>query len=724
MPGSRARVNRGSVILFRGSADPVQRSQQARWSIGKGARVHGVICRWSMNLKSSDGLAELGSAAGSGRGVSARGLASLGEHSLEASLLLTAYNLLVVERSDQILLGRGPFLQRAVLLSWEKAAFCMGALLETMVMVASLSLLLSYCFRRFRRIPAWAPTAVVSAGYAMVVTAQYRVLQYFKDGIDLEIIRNLGGGQLSSSLHYVRTEVGAILPLLIGVAIGVPIGIYFLHRFVIRGALLQGAASRWCSPRRVIAGNLAVLGLVVTCAVTDPDLNLVLQYVPAHYVYAAMANRLTDFDGDGWGLLSTPRDFAPFDATRHPYAVEVPGNGVDEDGVAGDLPVAAVDEYRQREKGLADWDAAKMAPRNVVLVVLETARADLLAADSDGTPVMPVLRGLPGHRLPMFSNSGYTATSLIAMMTGALCDEDRPSLVQRFRMLGYQTGVFSGQNESFGKTDERSHFDQADILVDARSFAKNQRMYTSTAAGAIAIPTSEVNAVFQKWCGARDRSRPFFAYLNWQEMHFPYYHENGPRPLLQNPIPREEIVPKNSDWLRRTYQNAARGVDHSVAELVRILRDQGAFDQTVILVLGDHGEELFENGRLGHGTNVSVEQNAALCKLIHSPWQPPAAPMGSVDVTTILYNSLVRSQADALPLPGSVLCYTGNVRQPREIGMITSNGLLKYDFRQNRWFSQAKAGQAPRLATGDNRVVWAWESLMVLQQAVKNDSRH
>ena len=98
---------------------------------------------------------------------------------------------------------------------------------------------------------------------------------------------------------------------------------------------------------------------------------------------------------------------------------------------------------------------------------------------------MPVLSSLPGERLVMFSHAGYTVPSLCAMFSGTVDEREVGiSLVDRFRELGYQTAVFSGQYEGFGEISARTHMNRVDVFVDASSFPKEQRMYASTAASA------------------------------------------------------------------------------------------------------------------------------------------------------------------------------------------------------------------------------------------------
>ena len=50
-----------------------------------------------------------------------------------------------------------------------------------------------------------------------------------------------------------------------------------------------------------------------------------------------LLQQVTDFDRDGYGPLTIPSDPDGFDANINPYALDFPGNQIDEDGLAGYL---------------------------------------------------------------------------------------------------------------------------------------------------------------------------------------------------------------------------------------------------------------------------------------------------------------------------------------------------------------------------------------------------
>lgn len=80
------------------------------------------------------------------------------------------------------------------------------------------------------------------------------------------------------------------------------------------------------------------------------------------------------------------------------------------------------------------------------------------------------------------------------------------------------------------------------------------------------------------------------------------------------------IIPPAEDIerLRAIYDSAISYHDERLGELVAALQRLGIYDQTMIIVTADHGEELFEDGRCGHGGSLR-ETLVRVPLLIHYP---------------------------------------------------------------------------------------------------------
>jgi Sulfatase len=601
------------------------------------------------------------------------------------------FNLALVERKSRVLLSRGPFLLEQPLQWWEKilfVGFFAGAIL---LLVTTASAALWWVIRRLMGVQAWwmAKLTVlpVALAYFAAVTVQYKVVQYFRDGLNLALIRGLGGGDWMTALRYVEDEFAGLLPAIAAALVVMVVGGWLVRKY--SGCLAAWLVRRWpvqvlASPRGLLTGNAIMIVLPWLLLMASFPLHQNLGFGIAYHLYSLPATVLT---------------------ARHPHARDIPG--VDEDRLAGDLPEVV---WRRRS---TPWEASGLERKNVLLLVLESARYDLLDARVNGAPVMPVLSGLPGERLLMFSHAGYTVPSLCAIFNGTVDEQEAGiSLVDRFRELGYQTAVFSAQYEGFGDTSARTHMNRADVFVDASSFPKEQRMYASTAAAALSVPAPLVTERFRRWFRSIDHQRPFFVYLNWQEMHFPYHYRGAPTPLANPPIPRGEIVPGKRDWLKRTYWNAARNLDSVLAGLLAELDQADARSRTVILVVGDHGEELFDHGYLGHGISISFEQNATLGKLINSNWKPPRRAFGLSSVSGLIHNALVRRPEDALPLDEDFFCYIGSATEPSQLGAVTPSGIVKFDFRKKLWARQAAPGEEFAASPSFPPLVYLWESYL------------
>jgi len=61
------------------------------------------------------------------------------------------------------------------------------------------------------------------------------------------------------------------------------------------------------------------------------------------------------------------------------------------------------------------------------------------------------------------------------------------------------------------------------------------------------------------------------------------------------------------EFLVRRYDNCIRYVDGKVGEVISWMRENNLWDDTLVIITGDHGEELGEHGGVGHGHTLFEE---------------------------------------------------------------------------------------------------------------------
>jgi arylsulfatase A-like enzyme len=171
----------------------------------------------------------------------------------------------------------------------------------------------------------------------------------------------------------------------------------------------------------------------------------------------------------------------------------------------------------------------------------------------------------------------------------------------------------------------------------------------------------EVNRETLRWI-ARDRRHPFFAFLNYLDVHFGY---GGP-PDYPKP-----------DWDHGNtideYDAGVKYTDDQIGQLLSGLGSLGVLKNTIVIVTSDHGESLGDHGLSFHGAALYWE-------LVHVPlivWWPghvpenvraPQAVTNAAIANTVM--NLVGAKGN--PFPGPDLSLLWQTQAPPSLPDVSS----------------------------------------------------
>lgn len=109
----------------------------------------------------------------------------------------------------------------------------------------------------------------------------------------------------------------------------------------------------------------------------------------------------------------------------------------------------------------------------------------------------------------------------------------------------------------------------------------------------------------------RDRgSKPFMAFMFFESPHYPFEFpdENAVFKPFIDKVDYMQLGPDRAAELKNRYRNCCRTLDGFLGQVFAALEEKKLLDDTVVIVVGDHGEEFFEHGCQGHGQNFSNVQ--------------------------------------------------------------------------------------------------------------------
>jgi arylsulfatase A-like enzyme len=347
-------------------------------------------------------------------------------------------------------------------------------------------------------------------------------------------------------------------------------------------------------------GSMLAWGLFLALAGPPTSARLALGGAWSPYLLGAL-KRMSDVDGDGYSSLFGGGDCAPFDAALHPGAAEISGDGIDNNCIGGDSGKAA-------EPRRPSWGAAahgSITNQNVVIVTIETLRRDhasFIGARHDTTPE---LRALASESLifeRMYSAAPHTRLAIASLFSSYAPSEIDwlpQAAEKRMRRLGPQTPWLPELLAARG-------YETAAILTDFAAFTAQEsagfergfRAYDVTTTlrfrGGTMWGFPAAEQIDKAIAFTRQARRPFLLWLHLFEPHYAYEQPPG--------------APRFGGDEQSRYDAEIWHVDQQIGRLIRALKEQGAWDKTLLLVSGDHGEAFGEHDDRWHGTNLHDPQ--------------------------------------------------------------------------------------------------------------------
>lgn len=276
--------------------------------------------------------------------------------------------------------------------------------------------------------------------------------------------------------------------------------------------------------------------------------------------------------------------------------------------------------------------------RHVILVSIDALRADALSCYNAAAPATPNIDALAKESIRFeraISPAPWTLPAMAAMMTGvpatvhgavgrfSRLPSAAVTLAERLRSAGYVTAAVvdnpvlspsHGMDQGF---DDYIHFPRTrrdpslGTAILQRVFRNRYREESTTDV------TVDLAA---KWV-ERNAGADFFFWMHVIDPHSPYAPPGRFQPPGTPPerigrrfadhedvrVGRLRMTPEEKAWMRGLYEGEVRYVDDAIGGFVQKLRELRIYDDALVIVTSDHGEEFFDHGGVEHGHTLYNE---------------------------------------------------------------------------------------------------------------------
>ncbi|MDH3255257.1 MAG: sulfatase, partial [Acidobacteriota bacterium] len=269
-------------------------------------------------------------------------------------------------------------------------------------------------------------------------------------------------------------------------------------------------------------------------------------------------------------------------------------------------------------------------PPNVVVIVIDTLRADHLTQYGYERDTSPALAGLTAEATQFtraYSTSSWTMPGVASLMTGLL--PARHGVVRQSMVLPTRLGTLA---EALGEAGWRTGGFSGNLFIGRKTgFDRGFETFEDHDGRVLAYPDAEamLGQVVDWLQSPAPSDAPFFLYFQPMNCHGPYRvpaerrsdllgrepgaefaYQGGPmKAILKqgNLRVRQQVTPAYLQSLTDQYDTAIRYSVNVVERLFDELRTRDLYRNSLIIVTSDHGEELFDHGGFSHAYSLFEE---------------------------------------------------------------------------------------------------------------------
>jgi arylsulfatase A-like enzyme len=348
-----------------------------------------------------------------------------------------------------------------------------------------------------------------------------------------------------------------------------------------------------------IALGIILAGTVFTFINFDRNQNLKNQVAfrsTQSRQHIRLVQYVLDFDRDGWSAVLGGGDADDTNAAINPALKEIAGDGVDNNGIGGELSPADIDDWNRQFDSLHALPAPTSQRLNLIYIFVDALRADRLGAYGYSRNTSPNIDKF-AEKSQVFEN-GFTPApntfeALPKFTQGVYWDKKLPGWPEILANNGYNALLFPRRISTMLR-----HVKGMKVVEESR-----QRSFQATIDTAIKV------------LGSSDSMRPFAAYLYSTDTHRPY-------------VNHEQF--NFGSTLNDLYDGEVAYVDYHLGRLFDWMESSGRMKDTVVVIMADHAESLGERGVYKHSSQLYNEQ-------LHIPYiiyVPHLAPRRIQDYVT------------------------------------------------------------------------------------------